>query len=66
MSYFDMRGRRFPLWTSEPGVGRDKTTEITFKAAGATYTGRVEGTTMHGGIRDGEIEYQHMVMRKPE
>lgn len=32
MSYFDMHGRRFPLWTSEPGVGRDKTTEITFKA----------------------------------
>ena len=32
MSYFNMRGRRFPLWTSEPGVGRDKTTEVTFKA----------------------------------
>lgn len=32
MSYFDLRGRRFPLWTSEPGVGRDKTCEITFKA----------------------------------
>jgi alpha-glucosidase len=32
MSYFDMRGRRFPLWTSEPGVGRDKASEITFKA----------------------------------
>jgi alpha-glucosidase len=32
MSYFDMRGRRFPLFTSEPGVGRDKTSEITFKA----------------------------------
>ncbi len=32
MSYFDMRGRRFPLWTSEPGVGRDKTTEVTFKS----------------------------------
>ena len=32
MSYFDMRSRRFPLWTSEPGVGRDKTTEITFKS----------------------------------
>jgi len=31
-SYFDLRGRRFPLWISEPGVGRDKTTEITFKA----------------------------------
>ena len=23
-SYFDLRGRHFPLWTSEPGVGRDK------------------------------------------
>jgi alpha-glucosidase len=32
MSYLDLRGRRFPFWTSEPGVGRDKTTEITFKA----------------------------------
>ncbi|MBV8700932.1 MAG: alpha-glucosidase, partial [Bradyrhizobium sp.] len=31
-SYFDLRGRRFPLWSSEPGVGRDKMTEITFKA----------------------------------
>jgi alpha-glucosidase len=29
MSYFDLRGRVFPLWTSEPGVGRDKSTEIT-------------------------------------
>ncbi len=32
MSYFDLRGRRFPLWTSEPGVGRDKTTAVTFQA----------------------------------
>lgn len=32
MSYFDMRGRQFPMWTSEPGVGRDKTTQITFQA----------------------------------
>ncbi len=32
MSYFELRGRRFPLWTSEPGVGRDKTSPITFKA----------------------------------
>ena len=31
MSYFDMRGRHFPLWTGEPGVGRDKTTYITWK-----------------------------------
>ncbi len=28
-SHLDLRGRRFPLWTSEPGVGRDKTTAIT-------------------------------------
>ena len=32
MSYLDLRGRRFPLWTSEPGVGRDKTTAITWQA----------------------------------
>ncbi len=32
MSYFDLRGRRFPLWTSEPGVGRDKASENTFRA----------------------------------
>ena len=32
MSYVDMRGRRFPLWTSEPGVGRDKSTLLTFQA----------------------------------
>ncbi|WP_341475315.1 hypothetical protein, partial [Francisella tularensis] len=22
LSYFNLRGRHFPLWTSEPGVGR--------------------------------------------
>lgn len=32
MSYFNLRGRRFPLWTSEPGVGRDKSTLLTFMA----------------------------------
>ncbi len=32
MSYFDLRGRRYPLWTSEPGVGRDKSTDITQRA----------------------------------
>ena len=32
MSYLDLRGRRFPLWTSEPGVGRDKTTAVTRQA----------------------------------
>lgn len=29
MSYFALNGRTFPMWTSEPGVGRDKTTELT-------------------------------------
>ena len=29
MSYLALRGRSFPLWTSEPGVGRDKALEIT-------------------------------------
>ncbi|WP_169007359.1 alpha-glucosidase [Faecalispora jeddahensis] len=31
MSYLNLRGRHFPLWTSEPGVGRDKTTYITWR-----------------------------------
>jgi len=39
MSYFDLRGRRFPLWTSEPGVGRDKTSPITFQADAANHAG---------------------------
>ena len=29
MSYLALQGRRFPIWTSEPGVGRDKSTELT-------------------------------------
>jgi len=29
MSYLTLNGRSFPMWTSEPGVGRDKTTELT-------------------------------------
>jgi alpha-glucosidase len=32
MSYLDLRGRRFPLWTSEPGVGRDKSSPVTQQA----------------------------------
>lgn len=31
-SHLDLRGRRFPLWTSEPGVGRDKTSAISQQA----------------------------------
>lgn len=42
MSYLGLRGRSFPLWTSEPGVGRDKSLEITrimddFAMAGGDY-----------------------------
>lgn len=29
MSYLALNGRSFPMWTSEPGVGRDKSTELT-------------------------------------
>lgn len=32
MSYFDLRSRHFPLWTSEPGVGRDKSTYVTWRS----------------------------------
>lgn len=32
LSYFNLRGRNFPLWTSEPGVGRNKKTYTTFQA----------------------------------
>lgn len=28
-SYFDLRGKPFPLWTSEQGVGRNKTSYVT-------------------------------------
>ncbi len=31
-SCFDLRGRNFPLWSSEQGVGRNKDTYITFRA----------------------------------
>lgn len=31
-SHFNLRGRRFPLWSSEQGVGRNKRTPITFQA----------------------------------
>lgn len=32
LSYFNLRGKNFPLWTSEPGVGRNKSTLTTFWA----------------------------------
>jgi alpha-glucosidase len=45
MSYLDLRGRRFPLWTSEPGVGRDKATAITRQADAAGRAGGDYHTT---------------------
>lgn len=32
MSHFNLRGKNFPLWTSEPGVGRNKKTYTTWQA----------------------------------
>ncbi|PYZ92618.1 alpha-glucosidase [Salipaludibacillus keqinensis] len=32
LSYFNLRGKNFPLWTSEPGVGRNKETYTTWQA----------------------------------
>ena len=32
LSYFDLSRRKFPLWTSEPGNGRDKSTLLTWRA----------------------------------
>ncbi|MGA4622768.1 alpha-glucosidase [Citrobacter meridianamericanus] len=31
-SYFDLRGKPFPLWTSEQGVGRNKNSYVTWQA----------------------------------
>ncbi|MDE5005185.1 alpha-glucosidase, partial [Francisella tularensis subsp. holarctica] len=32
LSYFNLRGRNLQLWTSEPGVGRDKSNLVTWMA----------------------------------
>ena len=32
LTYFNLRGHNFPLWTSEPGVGRNKASYITWQA----------------------------------
>ncbi len=39
MSYFDLKGREYPLWTSEPGVGRDPLSPIALAANQATGSG---------------------------
>jgi len=38
-SYFDLKGRKFPLWTSEQGVGRNKSSLITLHADAADHAG---------------------------
>lgn len=38
-SYFNLRGRNYPLWSSEPGVGRDKKTYLTWECDCADNTG---------------------------
>ncbi|MES0867797.1 alpha-glucosidase [Pseudovibrio sp. SCP19] len=32
LTYFNLRGKNFPLWTSEPGVGRNKNNYVTWLA----------------------------------
>lgn len=32
LSHFNLRGYHFPLWTFEPGIGRNKQTQTTFEA----------------------------------
>jgi alpha-glucosidase len=32
LTYFNLRGKNFPLWSSEPGVGRDKNNYVTWLA----------------------------------
>ena len=39
MSYLALNGRAFPIWTSEPGVGRDKSTELTQQMDAAAMAG---------------------------
>ncbi|WP_461215910.1 alpha-glucosidase [Lacticaseibacillus sp. GG6-2] len=39
MSYFNLRGHHFPLWTSEPGIGRNKNTLTTFYADANDHAG---------------------------
>lgn len=32
LTYFNLRGKNFPLWSSEPGIGRNKNSHITWLA----------------------------------
>jgi len=45
MSYLRLNGRRFPMWTSEPGVGRDKSDPFTQAMDAAAMAGGDYWTT---------------------
>ena len=45
MSYLALNSRSFPMWTSEPGVGRDKLTELTRQMDDAAMAGGDYWTT---------------------
>ena len=46
-SYLDLRGRKFPLWTREQGVGRNKANEITRMADADDHAGGDYHTTFY-------------------
>ncbi|MGE4584512.1 MAG: alpha-glucosidase [Sphaerochaeta sp.] len=46
-SYFDLRGKNFPLWTQEQGVGRNKATAITQTADALDRAGGDYHTTFY-------------------
>ena len=46
-SHFNLAGRRFPMWTQEPGVGRDMTTRMTLIAENDAKAGAHEAATYY-------------------
>lgn len=46
-SHFNLAGRRFPMWTQEPGVGRDMTTRMTMIAEMEGRAGAHEAATYY-------------------
>lgn len=46
-SHFSLAGRRFPMWTQEPGVGRDMTTRMALIAENDAKAGAHEAATYY-------------------
>lgn len=76
MSYLALNGRNFPIWTSEPGVGREPGTPLTDQAsadgsfAGGDYwtTNYPEPTVLCSGgwaLSLGNAEYAELDVREP-